>query len=287
MKILKLIIPLFIILLNFGCENQKDAELYDFEKYKYVSFLGKEVSVPETYSVANAAGYPIYLRYDGSTLKEDFTVNLKITPKFAVEGVDYSVATTSVLFKAGSIRSEPFYIKTIDDIINSPEDRSLEIAIESVSNSQINIGVGIVLQSNKLMTMKILDNECRTTIAQAFNSSSLTNKTGYGTHTISGAVSSNTVTLEGDLISYSAFPKAKLAIPLTPIAAGATTGKATFGIYDAGTDNDGYVYQFRQIGEGTYDVCSKTIKVDFKVYYKSGSSWVYWYTSNNTIINAQ
>jgi hypothetical protein len=285
MKILKLIIPLFIILLNFGCE--KEAEQYDFERYKFVSFLGEEVSVPETYSVANTSGFPIYLRYDGSTLKEDFTVNLKITPKFAVEGVDYSVATTTVTFKAGSIRSEPFYIKTIDDIINSPQDRSLEIAIESVSNPKIDIGVGIVNQSNKLITVKILDNECSTTIAQAFTSSNLTNKTGYSTEKISGAVSGNTVTLVGDLISYSTFPSAKLAITLTPVSTGATNGKATFSDFDSGTDDDGYDYQFRQIGEGTYDVCSGTITVDFKVYYKSGASWVYWYTSNNVITTPQ
>ncbi|MFV8347307.1 DUF1735 domain-containing protein [Flavobacterium sp. ZB4P13] len=274
MKILKLIIPLFIILLNFGCE--KEAEQYDFERYKFVSFLGQEVSVPETYSVGNEAGYPIYLRYDGSTLKEDFTVKLKITPKNAKEGIDYSVETTTVLFKAGQIKSEPFYVKTIDDLTLSPEDRSLEIAIESVSNPKIDIGVGIVNQSNKLITLNIEDNECSKTI-DVFKSSNLKNTNSIGSaRTITGNLSGNTLTLIGDLTFYGAFPSAKLNVTLTPVVTGATIGKVTFNDFDAGTDNDGYVYQIRQVGEGTYDVCSEKINIVYTVYYISGGSWVYW-----------
>lgn len=274
MKRLKLIFPLFLILLNLGCE--KEVEQYDFERYKYVSFIGKEVTVPENYSVDNPAGYAVYLRYDGSTLKEDFTVKLKITPKNAKEGVDYSAATVDVLFKAGAFKSEPFYIKTIDDLTLSAKDRSLEIGIESVSNPNISIGVGLVNQSNKSMTLAILDNECDKTTA-IFDSNELKSTlSSGGVRTIKGSLSGSKVSLVGDLTFYGPFPNAKLDITLTPAVAGATIGKVTFSDFDAGTDNDGYVYQLRQVGEGSYDLCSGKINIAYDVYYISGGSWVYW-----------
>lgn len=284
MKIIKLIFPFLLILVTLGCE--KEAEQYDFERYKFVSFLGKEVSISETYSIENEIGYPVYLRYEGSALKEDFTVKLKITSKNAVEGVDYIAVSTTVLFKAGNI-SEPFYIKTIDDLILSTEDRSLEITIESVSNPKINIGVGIVNQSNKLVTVKILDNECTNTL-DVFNSNNLkSTNSGGSVSTINGSLKGDTLALVGDLTFYSAFPSAKLNVLLTPVVTGATIGKATFNDFDAGTDNDGYEYQIRQVGEGTYDVCSGKINIEYDVYYISGGSWVYWENYNCVIIIPQ
>jgi len=277
MKTFKLIVCLFLVFLNSACDE--DVQNYDFEKYKFVSFIDEEVSLPETYSIDNVLGYPLYLQYDGSVLDEDFTVNLKFTESFAQKDVDYSIASTVVTFKAGEIRSEPFYIATIDDLLNSAEDRSLEIEIESVSNSNISIGVGVVNQSNKTFLLNLLDNECSETTS-IFNSSAINNSAGGAT--VNGSVSGDIVTLVGNLISYGAFSNAELGITLTPEVAGATIGTVTFDAYDAGTDNDGYVYQFRQNGGGTYDVCAGEIKIKIDVYYISGGAWVFWKTTNNT-----
>ena len=143
-----------------GCEQ--DIDTYDFTKYKFVSFIDQDVTLAENYATTDGKeeGYPIYLQYDGSTLDEDITVNLKITEIVAKKGVDYSVESESVLFKAGSILSEPFYLKPIDNLTTNLEERSLIIEIVSVSNPKISIGVGIVNQSNKEIDIEIQDNEC-------------------------------------------------------------------------------------------------------------------------------
>lgn len=280
MKSLKSIVFLAVILFSFGCEEE--VVHYDFEKYKFVSFVDSEDSVGETYTVENESDYPVYLRYDGSVLEEGFTVGLTITAINAQEGTDYSISGNTVTFKAGEIKSEPFYITLIDNLLSSTEELSLEINIESVSNPAINIGVGIVNQSNTMFVLNILDNECSETI-DIFENGALTNTTAYGVHTITGSIDGNTATLIGDLISYGPFPNATLEVLLTPVQEGATIGTATFDDFVGGTDNDGWLYQFRQIGEGTYDVCSGQIVVDFDVYYESGGAWAYWYTSNNVI----
>lgn len=279
MKTLKYIYLIAFILTFSGCE--KKAELYDFERYKFVSFVEQEITVGENYSAESESAYPIYLRYDGSTLDEEFTVELKVTGNNIQEGQDYSVETTTVVFKAGEVKSEPFFLNIIDNLIDNELDGELTIEIVSVSNPNIDIGVGIVNQSNKSLSVTILDNECSEDI-DIFNAT-LSNQTPWDTHTITGTLDGSVVTLVGDLISYSAFSNATLAVTLTPLAEGAKIGTATFEDYNAGADSDGYEYQFRQVGEGTYDVCAGEIKIEFEVYWLNGSSWSYWYTTSNII----
>lgn len=278
MKTIKSIICLISIFLSTGCEEE--VAHYDFERYKFVSFIASETTIPETYSTDNEGEkYPVYLRYDGSVLQEDFSVTVKITENHAQKGIDYNVEETTVTFKAGEIKSEPLFIDIVDNLVNSPEKRSLTFDIESVSNDKINIGVGVVNQTNKSFTLIITDDECSETIS-IFNSQNLV--ASIGNHTISGSVMDNTVKITGNLIDYGTFPNANLEITLTPAVEGATKGAATFDAYPAGTDNDGYVYEFRQNGAGTYDLCAGKIVVGIDVYYQSGESWIFWYTSNNT-----
>lgn len=271
MKNLKPILYVAVaLLLSFGCEEE--PVLYDFEKYKFVSFIDEKGEVLE-----NGASYTVSLRYDGSVLNEDFTVNLKIAGS-AKEGVDYNVESKTVLFKAGEIKSEPYIIEVIDNLLDGAEDLTLELIIESVSNPNIDIGVGILNQSNKSIMITILDNECPEGIDKF-----ATELVSESDNAINATINGDVLSLTGNIINYGAFPNANLEITLTPAVAGAKVGSVTFPDFDAGTDNDGYVYQFRQVGEGTYDVCSGVIKVNIGVYYESGGSWVYWYTSNNVI----
>tara|TARA_R110000744_G_scaffold123214_3_gene228330 strand:- start:2136 stop:3026 length:891 start_codon:yes stop_codon:yes gene_type:complete len=277
MKTIYSLILIILALVGLGCEEEVNQ--YDFEKYKFVSFIASNITVPETYPTDNnGEAYPIYLRYDGSVLETDFTVTLKITPNNAQPGVDYDVENTTVTFKAGEIKSEPLNIHIVDNLLNSDQERSLDISIESVSNPNIDIGVGIVNQSNKSATLYITDDECSETIS-IFNSSNLISSAGN--HTVSGSVAGNMLTLTGNLIDYGAFPNAELGIALIPTVEGGTAGAATFDNYAAGTDNDGYVYEFRQNGEGTYNICAGEIEVSIDVYYESGGTWVFWYTSHN------
>jgi len=280
MRNIKIIAFVSIFILTIGCEQ--DPELYDFTKYKYVSFVDQEAAVAENYSeeAGNELGYPIYLQYDGSMLSEDFTVNLQITESGAQSGTDYTVESSTVLFKAGSILSEPFYMKTIDNLVTNEEDRNLDIVIESVSNPDISIGVGMVNQSNKAFSVSILDNECSETL-NIFNSDALTFTSNYATVVVKGTFdeANSTLKLEGDLVAYGPLANTSLVMDLTPVVAGAKIGSVTFDDYYAGLDTDGWEYTYVMESEGTFDICAGTVNnISFGVYYLSSGSWVYWYS---------
>ncbi|WP_242204513.1 Calx-beta domain-containing protein [Aestuariivivens insulae] len=273
MKKLKYLFILVLALSFLGCEET--PELYDFERYKFVSFISEEESVME-----NAGDHDIFLRYDGSTLEEDFTVTLSVGGT-AQEGTDYNVESKTVVFKAGEIKSEPFTIDVIDNLLDGTEDLTMEITIESVSNPNIDIGLGIVNQSNKIEVVTILDNECSEDID--IFATDLNCATPWTPHTVTGTIDGSVLTLSGNLVDYSPLSVANLEVNLTPVEAGAKIGSASFNDYYVGLVSDGYVYQFRQAGEGTYDVCNKTITISIEVYWESGGSWAYWYTSDNII----
>lgn len=288
MRNIKIIACLFIFILTMGCEQE--PELYDFTKYKYVSFVDQEAAIAENYSedAGQELGFPIYLQYDGSLLSEDFTVNLQITESGAQSGTDYSVESSSVLFKAGSILSEPFYLKTIDNLVTNEEERNLGIVIESVSNPNISIGVGMVNQSNKAFSLSILDNECSETLS-IFTSDALTFVNNYETVTVKGTFdeTNSTLKLEGNLVAYGPLANTSLVVDLTPVEPGAKIGAVTFDDYNAGFDTDGYEYKYTQsidpdtdeIIVGSYDICAGSVNnIAFDIYYVSGASWVYWYS---------
>lgn len=283
MNFYKILICFVLAAVFMGCEQ--DIDTYDFTRYKFVSFVDQEVALAETYSAdaleaGDEDGYAIYLQYDGSTLDEDFTVNLKITETVAKADVDYSIESATVLFKVGSLLSEPFYLKTIDNLITNEEERSLQIDIESVSNPNISIGVGLKNQSNKSFAVSILDNECSDEL-DIFNSSALAWASNQGSATVSGTfdASASTLKFEGDLVAYGPLANTSLVIDLTPVEAGAKIGTVSFDDYYAGKDTDGWEYTYIMESEGEYDICAGTISgVAFGVYYLSGGSWVYWYS---------
>lgn len=280
MRFIKIITFFVCTTFILGCEQ--DIDTYDFTKYKFVSFIDQGVTLAENYATTDGkeVGYPIYLKYDGSTLDEDITVNLKITEIVAKKDIDYSIESESVLFKAGSILSEPFYLKPIDNLTTNLEERSLIVEIESVSNPKISIGVGLVNQSNKAIDIEIQDNECSDEL-DIFNSTSLALTSNKGSAMVTGIFDSGTSTLrlEGDLVAYGPLANTSLEVDLTPVEAGAKIGTLSFDDYYAGKDTDGWEYTYKMESEGEYDVCSGSIlDIAFGVYYLSGGSWVYWYS---------
>jgi hypothetical protein len=278
MKDYNFLIALAVSILFLSCSDD-DSTAAD-PIFEFVSFQNETLTVNE-YG-ASVKHVPVVLSLLSYETSEDVTVTLGVTDTNVQEGMDYSLSSKSVVFKKGSFVSDTLYVSTIDNTIGTDEERSFQIHIESVSNPDIKIGLGIANPKKASLKVIIADDECTETIA-VFNSANLTNTTESGAHSITGTVNGDVVTLKGDLISYSAFPNAVLDVVLTPISTGATKGSASFDDFGAGTDNDGYVYQFRQIGEGAYDVCTGEITISFDVYYESGGAWVFWYTSNNVI----
>lgn len=278
MKNNKLIIALFGIASLLSCS---DDDMIQDPVHEFISFENESITVNENAGDTEPA--PITLHLLGYEPGEDITVNLSVSNNNVEEGVDYTLSSGSVRFKKGNFISDTLFVSTIDNETGAGFERSFDINIESISKPEIKIGLGIENPANATLNVVIIDDECTETTG-VFHSATLNNQNHRGTTTISSDLDGDVLTLTGDLIVYSAFSNASLALTLTPDSEGATKGTVTFDTSDAGTDSDGYIYQLRQVDEGTYDVCSGEIIVSFDVYYKEeGESWIFWYTSNNKI----
>ncbi|MFD1614209.1 hypothetical protein [Gelatiniphilus marinus] len=275
MKNIKSFIFLLSLVAVVSCSS--DDSITD-PVYEFIAFQAESVTINEF--DASTSPEPIVIDLLGYEPKEDITINLSVVENNATEGVDYTLSTKTLLIEKGNYTSEPLLISTIDNVTGSLEDRSIDIYIESTSNPNLNIGLGLDSPTKAFITVNIADDECSST-TDVFNSSNVQNETPSGTFPVVGSVNGDVVTFQGDLIAYGPFPNVKVDITLTPVAQGATKGSATFNQQVAGTDNDGYVYAFSQVGEGTYDVCSGTVSVEYDVVYESGGDWVYWYTITN------
>lgn len=253
--------------------------------YEFAAFKGNP-AINLNEQVNSEDPYPLVIELKAfKPYPQDIDISLEVTGNNAEENVDFTVTPSStVKIKAGKLVSDTIFIRTIDNSAGTDLERSFDIRIKSVNNSNINIGLGLAEPKNAVVTVKILDDECSETIA-IFNSNSLVNTLDWGGGDVlkpaTGVVTGNNVKITGDLIDYSPFSNASVTITLTPQAEGATKGEATFGEQETGADSDGYEYKFVQTGEGTYDVCSGAINVEYDIYYMDGD-WVYWYSVSNT-----
>lgn len=251
--------------------------------YEFIAFKGPSIINVNEFSNSEE-GLPLVVELRAfKPYAEDIDVTLEITPSNAGVNVDFVVTPgTAVKIEAGSLVSEPIFVKTIDNAAGSAAPRSFEIGIMSVNKENIKIGLGISQPTNAAVTVNILDDECTETAA-VFNGN-LVNTLNWGEGDVvkpaTGVVTDNTIKVTGDLIGYGPFPNASVTITLVAQSEGSTKGSATFGEQEAGTDGDGYDYKFIQTGEGTYDVCSGIIQVQYDIYYWDGA-WVYWYSVSN------
>jgi hypothetical protein len=215
---------------------------------------------------------------------QDIDLTLEITGSNAQENIDFVVTPHDVVkIRAGKLVSDTVWIKTVDNAAGTDVDRSFQIKIKSVSQPDVKIGLGIADPKNAAITFNILDDECSLTtdIYNTTLSNSIKGLNGDGTKTAEGVLTGNKIKVTGDLLNYDPFSNASLSVTLTPAGAGSTKGKATFGEQETGTDADGYVYKFVEVGEGSYDVCSGIINVEYEVYYMDGG-WTYWISGTNS-----
>ena len=269
----------FLMSVTFSFSSCSDDDTIVDPVYEFIFFQKEGITVGEANGSMDPV--PVTLKLLGYKAANPIQVTLSVQDNNVSEGVDYTISSKTLTFQPGSFLSDTVFISTIDNNQGVDYERSFTLNIESISNPNIKVGLGIEDPSRASLKVIIADDECSDTI-EIYNDS-LINQTTYDTHDIVGTLNGSDISVTGNLISYGPFSNAELTMTLTPESNGATTGTASFDDYYAGTDADGYEYQFRQVGVGTYDVCSGNILVNFEVYWLSGSNWVYWYTSYNNI----
>ncbi len=277
------ILVLIIFALLISC---KDDDTIQDPIYEFVSF--KDEGPVNMNELTNSTeGYPVVLQlWAFQPYSEDLTIQYSVTGSNAESGVDFTVTpANSIALKAGKLTSDTIWVKTIDNGAGSVDARGFDLAITSVSKSDIKIGLGITEPRQKILTFNILDDECSlTTEIYSAEMSNLINIDGSSetTKPATGVLVGDEVSITGDLIWYGAMDE-PLVLTLTPEFEGATKGTVTFGTQFMGTANDGYEYTFTQVGTGSYDVCSGTISVTYDTSYRAvgETDWVPWQRVTN------
>ncbi|MAZ28933.1 MAG: hypothetical protein CL868_17870 [Cytophagaceae bacterium] len=271
------IVLAFLVPIITGCNNDDDGPRDEI--YEFVTFQKSTATIGENAGTTQAL--PIALDLLGYMPKNDMTVSITLDENNIEEGVDYTISAKTFTFHPGSYVSDTLYVNTIDNNYGADYERSITLKLSGSSNPDLKLGLGLENPELALMKVLIADDECTETV-DIFNTS-VTNENQYGTYTLDSSVMGNTLKITGDIIGYSSFSNASLEMQLNPVAEGATEGTVTFDDYVAGTDGDGYEYEFRQAGSGSYDVCAGSVRFTVDIYYMSGGAWVYWYSSVNTL----
>lgn len=248
--------------------------------YEFVSFTGgSSVNLNEFANSENP--FPLTAKLLAfKPYPQDIDLTLEISGSNAAENTDFIVTPSDVIkIRAGKLVSDTIWIKTVDNAAGDNGARTFQVRISAVSQPDVKIGLGLADPENSSVTFSILDDEC--SLTTAIYNTTLNNKINDGaTRSAVGVLTGNTLKLTGDLIDYGAFANATLSVNLTPDGPGATKGQATFGEQEAGSDSDGYQYKFIEVGEGSYDVCSGSVTIEYDIYYMDGD-WTYWYSVTN------
>jgi len=274
-----------IMILAAGIFSCDDEETIQDPIYEFISFAGDEqVSLGEATS---ESGYPLVVQlWAFDPYQQDITVTLGVTATNAQQGVDFTVTPAdNVKIPAGRLTSDTVWVKTINNPDANELERTFEIKINSVSQPDVNIGLGLTEPTKQSISFKIQDDECSGNPICIYNTE-LTNTINWGGDDVPKPATAvtdklnNTVTVTGDLIDYGPFSGATLILTLTPDSPGATSGTATFGEQETGSDSDGYAYKFIEVNSGSYNAATGTISIEYDIYYWDGG-WVYWYSVTN------
>jgi hypothetical protein len=275
-----------IMILAAGIFSCDDDETIQDPIYEFISFAGdEEVNLGE--ATASDDGYPLIVQlWAFDPYQQDITVTLDVTASNAQQGVDFTVTPAdNVKIPAGRLTSDTVWVKTINNPDANELERTFEIKINTVSQPDVNIGLGLTEPTKQSISFKIQDDECSGNPICIYNTD-LTNTINWGGDDVPKPATgvtdklNNTVTVTGDLIDYGAFSGATLTLTLTPDSPGATTGTATFGEQETGSDSDGYAYKFIEVNSGSYNAATGTISIEYDIYYWDGG-WVYWYSVTN------
>ena len=275
-----------IMILAAGIFSCDDEETIQDPIYEFISFGGDaEVNLGE--ATNNDEGYPLVVQlWAFEPYAQDITVNLGVGAINARKDEDFTVTPSDVVkIKAGKLTSDTIWVKTINNDDANELERTFEIGIQSTSQPDVKVGLGIAEPKKGSVKFKIQDDECSGNPICTYNTD-LTNTINWGGDDIPKPATgvtdklNNTVTVSGDLIDYGAFPDATLILTLTPDSPGAAPGTATFGEQEIGEASDGYVYKFIEVGTGSYDATAGTISIEYDIYYWEGD-WVYWYSVTN------
>lgn len=271
---------LILILILAGILSCSDEEKVSDPIYEFVSFIGN-TSVNLNEYAHSEEPYPVVVQlWAFEPYAEDIDLTLEVTGN-VTEGDDFSLSPSGTLkIRAGSLTSDTLWIQTVDNGDKNDEDRSFEVKLKAVSKSDVHLGFGLAEPEKLSVAFTILDDECDAT-TDIYDTDELTNTIGDATKTVTGVLNSNTLKLTGDLINYGPFSNASLTLTLTPSPSSSTRGSATFGEQETGTDSDGYIYKFVETGDGSYDVCSGTVTIEYKIYYEDSGAWKFWYSVTN------
>ena len=269
----------------FSCD---DEETIQDPIYEFIAFAGDaDVNIGE--ATNNDEGYPLVVQlYAFEPKTQDITVTLGIGAINSSKDEDFTVTPSDVVkIKAGKLTSDTVWVKTINNDDANELERTFEVHIVSTTLPDANIGLGLKEPVKGSIKFKILDDECSgdpvCTFNQALTNTITNEKDAWTDEKPAAAVvdkNASTVTLTGDLIAYGPFSNATLTLTLTPASPGSSTGTATFGDQETGSDSDGYAYKFTELGTGSYDATTGKIKIEYEIYYWDGG-WVYWYTVKN------
>ena len=272
----------------FSCD---DDETIQDPIYEFISFGGdEEVNIGE--ATDSDEGYPLVVQLWAFDPKaQDITVTLGIAAINSKKDEDFTVTPSDVVvIKAGKLTSDTIWVKTINNDDANELERTFEVGIQSTSLPDVKVGLGIKEPTKGSVKFKIQDDECSGDPVCVFNqalTNIIDNTDGSWSdeeRPVAAVVDKNngTITLTGDLIAYGTFPDATLTLTLTPSTGGATTGTASFGEQETGTDGDGYTYKFTEVGTGSYDGIAGTISIEYDIYYgDGGGGWIYWYSVTN------
>jgi hypothetical protein len=284
MKTKIIAITLLILTGLLSCDDDGD-EVQD-TVYEFISFAGEEiVDIGEASN--SEEGYPLVVQlWAFDPYSTDISVNYEVSATNAENNVDFSVTpANSVTVRSGSLVSDTIWIKGINNDVANELERSFKVAITSVSQPDVKIGLGVTEPKKKEITFNIIDDECSGDPRCVFNAplnnhASAPDDSWSADYPVTGVVNkvNNTITVTGNLIAYDPFPDAKLEITLTPDAEGSSTGTASFGEQETGSDADGYAYKFIETETGMYN--GDKIMVTYDIYYWDGD-WIYWYSAVN------
>lgn len=269
-------------ILSVGLWSCSEDEKIIDPVFEFVSIKGNE-SINLNEATNSEVAYPIVAQlWAAKPYSSDIDIELEITGTNASSGTDFMIPSEPLKIRAGKFLSDTLWVNTVNNSTASELDRTVEVKLKSTNFVDIKLGLGIDNPIHQAIVFKIIDDECSAKIT-VFGSN-LNNAVNWGGGDIlfpaTGILVGNELTVSGNLIDYGPLSNGEITITLTPESLGATKGSATFGTQFAGTDSDGYDYQFTQTGNGTYDVCSGTVSIAYDIYYESGG-WVYWYSVSN------